>query len=132
MSKLEEGFFTDFMTRYVHVSPQGRPSGAHAYSSFFSIHRRNEIFIKRSQDWPAIGIFESELKQMETLVLIIHNFGPGDCDGIHKESVSRNLKELLPNSHCVVDIDARKWIPPIREFIKSFVASSYINDPTAR
>jgi hypothetical protein len=69
---------------------------------------------------------------MQTLVLLIHNFGKGDCDGIHKESVTRAVHEYLPNCHLVVDIDARKWIPPIRDFIKSFVSASYFNDPTAR
>ena len=53
---------------------------------------RNEQFIKRSADWPAIAIFESELKLMQNLVLVVHNFGPGDCDGIHKESVSRKMR----------------------------------------
>ena len=92
-----------------------------------------EAILKEEEGKVKISAYDID-DRVQLLLRVGHSVleANADGDGIHKESVSRKIKELVPNSHLVVGMDARKWIPPIREFIKSFVSASYFNDPTAR
>lgn len=95
---------------------------------FIDYMRRANDFIRIGDTYPVIGLREASVKNVQILTLIVHNFGEGDCDGIHSRSASQTLHDLLPNSHLEMDTDQAVIVKAVADFVGIFLKNSYVPD----
>jgi pimeloyl-ACP methyl ester carboxylesterase len=97
--------------------------------SFFVdyMRRSNDFFLQSGgKDWAVIGLHDGLVEKVNALTLVVHNFGEGDCDGLHTRSASEGLHKLLPNSHLVMGTVQTVIVKEVAEFVSIFLKNSYV------
>ena len=78
--------------------------------------------------YPVLGIPKSKMEDVQHTVLVLHNFGEGECDSMHSLSVSTRVSKILRNAALVHSTDPVVWFPALTNFIERLRVAKRMDD----
>jgi hypothetical protein len=72
---------------------------------------------------PVVGVHRGHIVSVKAQTLIVHNFGEGDCDGMHSLKVSEEVASLMPFAKLVHDTEMM-WLQAIQTFLNEMLMLS--------
>ena len=96
--------------------------------------KRNEANLLAQGDpeaYPALGVTRSQIENILHHTLVLHNYGEGECDGIHMLGVSERVAKLMRNAALVASTDSNVWFPALMAFVERLRVQKRIDDEEA-
>jgi pimeloyl-ACP methyl ester carboxylesterase len=96
--------------------------------------KRNKEYLAAQGDaeaFPALGVTRSQIESTLHSTLVLHNYGEGDCDGVHALAASERVAKLMRNAALVASTDSNVWFPALMAFVERLRVQKRIDDEEA-